>query len=137
MSNHSRKSCPEIAFGAGGQHLQSLFKSVGRSLNVRYVRMEVRIVRVPKQCDRVYRRQKLMQQFHTFWSSNTKKIAHTGEVAARSTETFDQAHLDRISADREDDRDRFCCCLCGKCRWEVECPNHRYITAHQFSRKRR
>src|SRR5262249_3780150 len=63
-------SRPNGNLTASGQHLQSLFKSVGRSLNVRYVRMEVRTAGIPKQGNRVYRWQKLMQQFHTFWSSN-------------------------------------------------------------------
>ena len=57
MSNHGRKSCLEITCGADGQHLQALFESVGRSQNVKYVRLVARMVRIREQFDRVDRRQ--------------------------------------------------------------------------------
>ena len=102
MLNHDRKSRLEIAFRAGGQHLQTLVKGVGSSLDVGHVSSDVRITRISEHCDRVDFREKLMQQLHTFRSPNTRRNAHTREVAFGSTETFDKTHFDRVGTSHED-----------------------------------
>src|SRR4029077_3028064 len=88
-------------------------------------------------CDCVGGREKLMQQLHVLWSQNTVKKADTSKVILGSTETIDEAHLDRISARREDNGNRLGRCLRSKCRWDVSGINHSHITALQFGSKGR
>ena len=38
-----------------------------------------------------------MQQLHALRSQDTEKNAHTSKVTRRSTETVDEAHLDRMA----------------------------------------
>src|SRR5215467_3859030 len=78
-----------------------------------------------------------MQQLHTLWSRNTDITGHTGEVTIRSTETFDQAHLDWVSTAHKDNGDRFGCRLCCKCRGDAESNDHCHVAASQFGRQRR
>jgi hypothetical protein len=116
MLNHGGKSRLEIRVRAGGQHLQTLRKSISCGSDVGHVGSEdVRITRISKQCDRVDFREKFMQQLYTLWSGSTDISGHTREVAVWSTETFDKTKLDRVSAHLEDDGDRFGRLLCSKC----------------------
>ena len=78
-----------------------------------------------------------MHQLHALWPQDTEKNADTGKVILGSTETIDEAHLDRIGAGSEDNGNRFGRCLRSKCRWEVTGINRSHITAHQFGRKGR
>jgi hypothetical protein len=77
-----------------------------------------------------------MQQLHAFWSQNTHKGAYSGEIAAGSFETVDEAQLDRVGADREDNRNGSGRCVCRKCRWEVDGNDHSHVPAHQFGRRK-
>src|SRR6516162_75958 len=77
-----------------------------------------------------------MQQLHTLWSRNTDITGHTGEVTIRSTETFDQAHLDRVGTTHKDNWDRFGCRLCCKCRGDAESNDHCHVAANQFGHLR-
>ena len=78
-----------------------------------------------------------MQQLHAFWSQGTEKSAHTGNITLRPTETIDEAHLDRVRADYEDNRNRLGRCLRSKCRWDIGGIDRGHIPPRQFGRKGR
>src|SRR4029077_15689664 len=130
-------SCLKIAFSAGGQHLQVLLETVGCCPYLGLVNFDIHIAGIYEQCDFVDGREKLMQQLHVLWSQNTEKKADTSKVILGSTETIDEAHLDRIDAGCEDNGNCFGRCLRSKCRWDVSGMNRSHITAHQFGCKGR
>src|ERR1700674_5137839 len=114
-----------------------MLKTVGCCPNLGFVSFEIHIAGICEQCDCFGGRENLMQQLHALWSHDTEKSAHTSKVTLGSTETIDEAHLDRIGADYEDNGNRFGRCLRSKCRWDVIGKNCSRITAHQFGRKGR
>ena len=134
---HGCKNCLKIAFGAGGQHLQVLLKMVGCCLYLGLVNFDIHIGGIYEQCDCVGGREKFMQQLQAFWSQDTVKNAHTSKVTLGSTESIDEAQLDRIGAGCEDDGNRLGRCLRSKCRWDVSGKNRSHITAYQLGRKGR
>ena len=102
-----------------------------RSAAARYlglVSFDIHIAGICEQCDCVGGREKLMQQLHALWSQDTDKNAHTSKVILGSTETIDEAHLDRIGACYEDNGNRFGRCLRSKCRrgrqWHKSPPHY-------------
>src|SRR5262245_8866559 len=137
MFDHGCKSRLKIAFSAGGQHLQALLKKVGCCPNLGLVSFDIHIAGICEQCDCVGGWEKLMQKLHALWSKNTDKNAETSKVTLGSTETIDEAHLDRIGASSEDNWNGFGRCLRSERRWEVIGENYSHITAHQFGRKGR
>src|SRR5215471_12405035 len=135
MLNHDREGHFEVPVSARAQHFQALLEGVRCGLNVRHVSLEVRIARVPNQCDRIDSWEQLMQKLDVLWSQKAHKKARTGQVTGRSAETCNKTNLDRIGAGREDNRDRLGRCLCRQRRWHIVCVNHTYVAAHQFGRK--
>ena len=119
------------------KHLQALLKTVGCCLNLGLVSFDIHIAGICEQCDCVGGRERLMQQLHALWSQDTEKNAHTIKVTRGSTESVDEADLDRIGAGYEDNGNRFGRCLRSKCRWEVSGKNCSHISARQFGRKGR
>src|SRR4029077_6659800 len=133
--DHGCKSRFKIAFNAGGQYLQVLLKTVGCCSNLGLV-FDIHIAGICEQCDCVGGREKLMQQFHVLWSQETHKRADTSKVTFGSTETIDQAHLDRIGAHCDTNGNRFGRCLPRRRRWGIEGGDHGHVAADQFAHQR-
>src|SRR5260370_39538171 len=90
-------------------------EGTGRRLQVSRLSLGSRIGRVEEQGDVGSRGYDLVQQLQPLRQQLRIQVGCAREVAAGPGETGDKSELDRVAADREDDRDRRGRGLCRKC----------------------
>jgi hypothetical protein len=97
--------------------MKLLSKNLRRRSRFSYLRLGSRTVRVDEQANRGGRWRQLVQEFDCFGPQDAGVESHAADVALRPVEARHDAHLDRVIAGREDDRNGCCrrlgrdCCI--------------------------
>src|SRR5262249_17503295 len=135
--HQERESVVDLARVACLQDLEIQSKRAGGRLCLFRVHCGILIGRVHQRGYSLGIRYQLVQRLQHFRHYVAGKKAHTGNVAAGPVQTIDEAHLDRIAADSENNWNRSRCRLGGYRRVVRHCGNDRHSAPDQVASERR
>src|SRR5262249_60176751 len=95
----------KVAIGAGLNNRQFSPKRIRCCLHVSCIGLGIRIDRIHEEADRSCLGDRLVQYLELFAQQTIGQETHAGNVPAGSIEAGDNANLDGIGANPEDDRD--------------------------------
>src|SRR6516165_3878096 len=112
LLSKSGKGVVEFALGASVQDKDPLPDGAGRALHVPYLCLGLWIIWIYQECNQRCSRHKFVQQLESLCFEFHGQQGDAGYIPSRSIEAGDEANLNRVGTNGEDDRNRRGCVLC-------------------------